>query len=476
MTTTFQHLITSLKDNPIARRESLTRNRSRSKWYWRFTWAITAFLLLAPFLWGFSPPFGRRLYTILMFLLIANIIAFPLVVIRTISTANLTMVDERNGRTWELLMLTGVGAARLIAGKWLGTMRFMLRDYVWMFVLRAGLLIWGVAHLNVQYTYGSSDTSITVLDVSLAHEMFIPILFLIVVFLVLELMLSSALGVATGIFEWSRRAGNWTAIVMRIGLPIVFGLGLLYAVGWIQFGYNAPFPEHDQATQAFIGSLSLALADNGATMNLMLALPHYDGSYNTPDIRPDIFIGQLAGALLYLIFTGLALGTATVFLRRQGVAADALPASAGTGKPKRKARPPQNASPLPQRAEHRIQTAAGVVNALGLEHPGNYRVELFQYQRRTGRLYLRLSHNQHMHYVQFSSVVYLDAPIQWTGANLRVATDDERAQFITAQHITLNSLTADNVHLYIIRSDDNQPDVHILAGTVTLLDDAPNLT
>jgi hypothetical protein len=94
-----------------------------------------------------------------------------------------------------------------------------------------------------------------------------------------------------------------------------------------------------------------------------------------------------------------------------------------------------------------------------------------QYQRHTGRLYLRLSHAGQTRYVQFSSVAYVDAPMQWTGANLRVATADERNRFITAHNVQLNSLNAGTIRLY--RMGDGAASVSVLAGTVTLLDDAP---
>ena len=473
-------ILTQLKaavhQNPLARREYVSRARSRSRWFWRVAYGITAFLLLAPFLWGFSATFPRTLTDVLGFLLMMNVIAFPLVVIRTISTANQSMVDERTGKTWELLMLTGVGSWRLILGKWLGTMRFMLRDYVWLFALRGGVLVWGIAHINMTDIYGGSvmyrrtESSVTVLDMSIAHEMFVPVLLLIAGFLVLELMLSSALGIATGIFDWSRRAGNWTAILMRVGVPIVFTLGLLYAFGLISFAPNYQ-ASYDSITLSFLSALVPILGDNASFGNVLLIDTYYSGDYSVSDMRLMVLVGQSIGAGLYLLWTALALGAAAFFLRRQGIAVDSLPGSAGTGKPKRKARPPQSAAPVPQRAERRIRAADGVQNALGLDAPQGYRVELLQYQRRTGRLYLRLTQGNQTRYVQFSSVAYVDAPMQWTGANLRTATADERDRFITAHDMKLNSLTADTIRLY--QTGSEAAPVHVLAGTVTLLDDAP---
>lgn len=455
-------------DNPIAWRETVTLQRSRSKWYWRVMIGGTLLLLCLPILWGFNDPFYQHLNIIVSIQIIVNVLLYPLVVVRTITTASNSVHQERSGRTWELLLLTGVGTWRLLLGKWLGVMRFMWRDYLWMFLLRAGTLLWAVAaqNLDVTYTYRQlygwdGHVAPTLANVNFGHESLLLILGVMAVYVVLELLLSSALGVGFAMFGWRKRMGSSIALAVRVAVPIALVLGMLFSLGY--FGPHYVRVDLSQQAEALLFSTVGSLGENGGLLSLM-----WLDDYISRDIGSALALGHVLGVLPYLLLTSGALKLGHYAGLRQGGAR----LEGGTGKAKRK-RPTQATQSVIAEAVPSTRTlhvTPGMDNALQLAEPQSYRAEVYHYQRRLGHLYLRLSGDGELRYGLFTGVTYLEAPVQWRGAQFRAAPQDEYERFIAEKGLHINALQAETMRLYVL---EGRAAVRIVAASVQLLDELP---
>ncbi len=455
--TTWQH---NVLDNPVARREWLTLRRGRSKWFWRGAVGITFFLAILPLLNGYNRWFHQTLSTTSGLLVFANMAVFGAVVLRTVTVATDSVIREKRGQTWELLALTGSGVGRIVLGKWFGTMRFMLRDYLWLFVIRAVLFFWMLAIHSTRGWDWRDIENMTLANVTIDVERLLLGLAIVGVFGILELMLSSALGLATAFFPWSHRAGVWSALVARIGLAAAFGFGVFYVVGMIR-----PYPYtifYSDEAQHFLISFAGALGDNSAISAASILMDE--------QWRPEEYmvLGLLAAVPVYMLFTGAGLAVAHYTAYRQGANVGGLMAKS---KPKRAYTMPESAS-LPQesapKSEPQLAAAtASAANIFALPNPEQYRVEIFHYQRHLSRLLLRATSERETVYLQFSGVAYLDVPSAWQGGNFRVGTAAEYQQMMQAASVVANMITADSLRLYLV--DGTEKPLRLMATNALLL-------
>jgi hypothetical protein len=112
----------------------------------------------------------------------------------------------------------------------------------------------------------------------------------------------------------------------------------------------------------------------------------------------------------------------------------------------------------------------GANNVFELQDAGQFRAEVYHYQRRLGRMYLRLSRGTEPTYVQLSNVAYIEAPSVWSGAGFRTASQAEYEAFVREKGLTISNLTSDAMRLYIL--DGEQP-VRIVAGSAQILNELP---
>ncbi|MCA9915752.1 MAG: ABC transporter permease, partial [Anaerolineae bacterium] len=207
MSTLQEAIHTHYTDNPIRWREILTLRRQRGKWFWRFMVGFSALIMLIPVLWGDALKFRDAFSFTIAALVIANVVAYVLVVLRGVLTATDAIQRERRDNTWDLLMLTGVSRWQLILGKWFGVMRVTAVDYLWLFFLRLGTIFWAVGQMNFnQISYTSENYySWRLADVSFANDAWGSALLLLVIFTVLEWGFNTALGIGFGFFRWKSR-------------------------------------------------------------------------------------------------------------------------------------------------------------------------------------------------------------------------------------------------------------------------------
>ncbi|MCA9914140.1 MAG: hypothetical protein KC496_12360, partial [Anaerolineae bacterium] len=124
----------------------------------------------------------------------------------------------------------------------------------------------------------------------------------------------------------------------------------------------------------------------------------------TQDYFIYLQLGMLAGMITYPVLTVGALLLASNRAGRRGVNADEY---VGNVKPKRKRNDSTStAAPIP--AEKPVvqnrSILPGTENIFALENAAEYRAEVYSYQRRLGRLYLRLQRQEDVCYARISGV------------------------------------------------------------------------
>lgn len=478
-----QHLQNTIFDNPIRWRETITLARQRGKWFWRSLFAVTIFLLIAPILWGFKAPFAQHLSTALAFLLIANIVLYPLMSLRAITTAYDSVARERRDKTWDLLMLTGVGTWQLVLGKWIGTMRSLLSGFAWLYGLRIGTYLWYIAQISLETQiqaeanstaqwsyelYQRTRDSLFLSDVNFADDSWIYILLTMLAFTLLELAFSSALGVSLAFFNFKGRTGSGLAVAARIVLPMLLFFGMMFGTGMLRLD-GQPAADYSYETETTLFTFSGILIDNGAISSAAMLDDAYE-QRRTSDTSPDqgVVTGHALGLLTYLLLT---IGTLFVGQTAAHFAGVNM-AGAPQVLPKRKAKreTPVISADVPQQA-HMLTPEHGSSNAFEIADAAEYRAEVYHYQRRLGRMFLRLSHsNREPLYVQLGGVAYIEAPAFWKGANFRAASQAEFDAFVHERQLPLNSLMAEQVRLYVL----DEARVRIVASSVQVLDELPS--
>ncbi|MCU0512116.1 MAG: hypothetical protein MUE40_06045 [Anaerolineae bacterium] len=474
-------LQTDVYNNPIAWREAVGVFRSRSQWFWRVACAITAFVVLIPVLHG-QYYFWRSLNTAIGILLMMNIILFPMFIVRTITMAVDSVARERRGQTWELLLLTGVSTWRVIMGKWLGTLRGLLRDCLWLYGLRLALFAGFIAERSLHpylrdvhwRDYDTVRDSLTLFNVQMDVGLLLLVAGITAVYLLLELLLSSAMGLAIAFFPWSHKAGAWVAIGLRVGVAVLFFLVFNFINGSIRpYPFNVRYPE---TMQTFLHSFSGALTENSAMVSASIITAASERTY----IVNSLLAGLVLGTLPYLALTLFSLRAAVSVAYRAGVNPAGPETRRGT-KTKAKRdhdydrdhdhdREPHAPAEVPAvPAPSATRPAPGTANVFKLAAPEQYQVELFHYQRSLSRLLLRLHRAGETRYLRFSSVGYVDAPLTWAGANFHTAPDSDYVALAQGLNRRENSFTADGLRLYTVVTPEKT--IRILAGAVELLDE-----
>lgn len=448
----------NLLNNPIAWREFVTLFRQRGKWFWRILYGLTTLLIITPLFFGWSRHYDDAVGFIAAALIFANVIIYPLVIVRSIMTTNESVARERRSRTWDLLMLTGVSTWRVVFGKWLGAMRFATRDYVWLYVLRVSAFLWFIAadsSLN-----DSIPETLQLLDIQAHSSTFWTALgfSFMLAFTIAEMLFSTALGIATAFFNWRTRTGSGVAIGIRIALAIALFFGTIYFAGYMKSYSDRP--QYDDHVDEFIWTFATTFVDNGVINSGRMASDDWLDARELRAIRTALTLNLL----FYLVLTGIALEVARTVAHRVGVNNPGAPML--KSKKKNSVHEPMTIRP----SQRTIAIPPGAANIFELAEPADYRTEVYHYQRRLGRMYLRLSNNNEPLYVQLSNVNYIEAPSVWTGAAFRTATQSEYEIFVQEKGLTISHLTDKSMRLYVV---DGASPVRIVAGTMQMMDELP---
>jgi hypothetical protein len=404
---------------------------------------------------------------------IFNAIVYLVIVLKSVATANDSTYRERRGKTWELLMLTGVSNWRVVFGKWLGVMQSLSRDYLWLYLIRIGTLVWFVVQQNFYRNYSGclynnygwdNCTPPNMLDASFGHEFILHACLLMLAFTVLELMASTAIGMSTAFFNWKAQTANGAAMLIRIGLGA--GLPILTYFILFQIEYNNPgwvYRNISPEMSIFGTRLVTIFADNGMIGSAFVFDP-----YTMEANRQIFWASNWVSMGFYALVTigALQMAATRAFFGGVSLATDAIPEV----KAKRMIEAAPYPRPLPSSQAHpqRIHNEHGQANVFGLKGANLRLMEVFHYQRRLGRMILRVTGEGEPVYIQLDNVVYIEAPAFWKGANLNSATEAEFRVFLNEKKLAVSSIAEDTMRLYW-----NESGVRIVAGSAEILEELP---
>jgi len=235
------------------------------------------------------------------------------VVMRALIAGSLAISREHAGRTWEPLVLTGISVRQILLGKWLGVMH---QVSPWMFGLGALRLMmlpvlmlafvnryaWWTSNRMASYSqsygynYGySREVSWVVWAALLAVA-------LTVILTLLEVMSSSAIGLAAGAVMRRTWLALIAAVCIRFIPVFVFALVTRQQVGM-------------GPTWRILRATPLALADSGSASLYQLVLPHTTW---TTTAHVNALPGVLLAGGLLTLFLVVSLLVAWFAIRSSG--------------------------------------------------------------------------------------------------------------------------------------------------------------
>ncbi len=332
-----------LSDNPITRaelsyqRQQLPRRRRWRRWFDRLisiaVYGLIAILvaneIVILFLFAsgnsgetFAHNLSERFSVLMLLPLLVALVMHFRRMFQTLGLSADSIVREYGSNNWDMLVLTGVDARKIVYGKWWATVRRMWRPYVMLGILRALLVVWyGAASSHSYFFYGAGGNLPLVLPTLLQ---LIAGGFAVFILTLANLLFTAACGMTA----FNKRSGVAVARVIATRLAIIIGICIVGALiyRWWAFyayynysGYNLVVP--------MIGLLSLVtLFDNGVTMGSQFATYRFDQISTMYGSEVDsLFAVFLPVLLAALVIYGLLTFLLLRFAQWQAVRQNALP-------------------------------------------------------------------------------------------------------------------------------------------------------
>lgn len=257
----------TLSDNPIARAELTHQQRTVLDHKWRrwpviFSVALaaallsTASLLVAPQLAnliGVSVDevdealrgWFSTITVLMAALLTSHHLSFSSAALQVASTA---IAREKQARTWEDLLLTGVDARRIIYGKWWATTRTLWQAYRPLLGLRFAVAVWmgissGMARITPFY-----------------YTPPLPVVLLIAAATAIFPLCYSAFAVSVGLLASLLVRSETTAY--RVASALQFA-AIVISLSLIMVSFTLPFTEYEAGLAALIPALFVTPLDGG---------------------------------------------------------------------------------------------------------------------------------------------------------------------------------------------------------------------
>ncbi len=247
----------------------------------RRIWIILALVMLVPALIGSLVFFGSALlspfaavnllprevnnalaYSVFLLMIVMNVALYAVVHLITIGLSANSITREKQGRTWENLLLTNVDARQIVWGKWWATVRVLWDDHLLVALLRFGLIAWVVTRFVSEPE--SSGAFVLLNTATLAHPIrFVHLLLLAglaTVYTMLDAAFSAALGVFAPLPGWSGAVTMALVLSARV-------LATLVGVVWAAQVFNALIAQPGAFTYLLVaaaGLLALVAAIWGA--------------------------------------------------------------------------------------------------------------------------------------------------------------------------------------------------------------------
>ena len=301
-------------DNPVAEAELNHQQRSGSPSRWQrwpalFSLGLTIALisnlclLLAPQIAALLSVSAIDLHellvgwfgtiTILMgALIMIHHLSFSTAALQLASTS---IAREKQGRTWESLLLTGVDARRIILGKWSATLRTLWQVYRPLLLLRFAVALWMGLSSGITHSASVSFTPSLISSLLIAS--------VTAVFPLCYAAFMGTLGLLASLIVKSETAAYRISTFFQFASVVV-------SMSLILLSFALPFGEIDPGLVAFIPALFVTPLDGGILALIGLVA-------NTGTASHFYLVGLLLCVALYAALTGIALRAAQSLAVRQ---------------------------------------------------------------------------------------------------------------------------------------------------------------
>jgi hypothetical protein len=247
----------------------------------------------------------------------AFVMHFGLLLRTLLWTAN-SVPREKVSGTWDLLLLTGVSGSAIVYNKWWATVRRAFPAYVYLAVLRAGVLFWIIewTRLRVEF-YPALAMEFNEYNLY-PFSRLIGVLVVIFIFTLLNLPVTAAVGMLAAFV--SKRSG-WNTGLAAVIRSVIFLLpgGVVYLIMLFFPPYS--YEDYYNSGAYYLYNLlmvaAIALGDNGMTLSALVTTISFDYMIFPRD--HIIAIGSyVLPVLIYLLVMLLSLRLAAFLAQRQG--------------------------------------------------------------------------------------------------------------------------------------------------------------
>jgi len=444
-------------DNPIQRHEREHIRREGISWFAYGMYALALLAICLPILLGLlRQHFFWAIHDSYYALILFNLIAIFAIEMRIINNSAESFRREFQGKTWDLLILTGADTWRLVIGKWLGVIRGHWRDTVFLYVLRVAAFTYGIIFHNLRQD-GFAWRDATILDIRLDITVVMTVALIFAVFLVLEIMLVASLPMALSLFKPTRKGATWLALGLRAIVPFAFVIAVLFVTD-IPYKLNPELIsdyQHREWIDTIRESLTVPLADNGFVWSSYYINPYH--LFNRESSGNIFVFFQMIGIGLYLLWIWVMLRFAKYMAHEMNVSA---PGFEPKIKPKHPDRYKMQMATAPTEV---IQPKVRTVPKVTV-----YQCEVLRYDRDTAQLEIAVYHqgeSQAEQTIRFAGVSYFTGMMRWRTTDITVATDDNLERFANQHHIDYDRLSGE-AKLYELQSMDSP--IYVIATGVLL--------
>lgn len=471
--TTFPHYQRDIRDNPVQRAEQSHFTPKKVWWFWRASYALTLFLTVAPILWGVGVHFYKTLGLSAGFLILLNIPLIFIIEMRIISQASESMRREFDGKTWDLLIMTGVDTWRLVIGKWLGVIKSNRRDIAFLYFLRVSTFFWALTTHFLredgfrQWSYWSREDYVPafIWDIRTDIQLIIGAMVIMGVFLILEMLLVASLPLGLSLIKKTRKYAVWSALGLRGVVPYLLNMALLlvfYLIPRILWFPDGDMSYSREVVAGFTGFI-LSLFDNG--LSWIVANAGTISLFAETTNMTLFYLAQIMGIGFYILWIWIMLRFAKYQAGRYNVSA---PGFIPKSKPKRHIKadaralvdkPVYSTSPKPTRSPRES-------NLLGIQNPALYRCEVIAYDCDSSELKIavyRMTSTLPEFHVHFSGVSFFRGEMSWTNAKFETLSEMYLRHFAENQKLDFDKLPNGSC-LYVVQSQGNR--VRIIATGV----------
>ncbi len=321
--TSLQSLSTIFPDNAIKRAELIYQQRSAkrprawrrwlnivSKWLTiALVIMLVATLLLASLTQRDPTPIYKMLGPLPILLILFTLFYDLALMFRTIALGANSISREREGQTWEMLVLTGINARQIVRGKWWATVQRQFPRYLMLSFIRGGASAAAALSVLTSYYYASNYYNTRL---QLPHPLMIIISILLgVVLTVANLGFSAACGVMGSAV--SKRSSM--AVARGVANQIVLSLGPALALFFLITRLYITSSRYDATMQSiynFLGLGTVSLVDNGFNLlsdAIYVRYQYYNGGSYSPiaPIELDWIVAALLTLLWYVVLIRFAL-------------------------------------------------------------------------------------------------------------------------------------------------------------------------